>query len=270
MFSLSAQSIGVRAGWNFNTFSGPLEPSEKYGLANGIHFGVNYGYKLTNNFMLRGELLYSQSGTKQTYDGDSYYLIYTNDKTVYEKGKRKLDLQISNSYIGIPITAVANLGKFEFYGGAGAYVLINPTGRGTLRFESKDHPNEIIFKQALDYRYQTDKAKARADQIYSTGELRIIVEGKVVSLPKSIGAYYQNDALFGKRFNWFNLSAIGGINYFLNRGFFIGARLERGLLDVTNNRMDASLESLNDDLNFKNRTDKDLQLTYQLSCGFRF
>jgi hypothetical protein len=118
--------------------------------------------------------------------------------------------------------------------------------------------------------YNTDKAKATADQIYSTGQLKIIVDGKVVVLPKSIGAYYQNDALFGKRFNWFNLTAIGGVNYFLNRGFFIGGRIERGLLDVTNNKMDASLEKLNDDFSFNNRTDKDLQLTYQLSCGFRF
>jgi hypothetical protein len=268
--NLTAQSIGVRAGWSFNTFSGPLEGAEKYGLANGIHFGVNYGLKLTNNFMVRSELLYSQSGTKQTYDGDSYYLIYTSDKTLYEKGKRKLDLQISNSYVGIPVTAVGNFGKFEIFGGMGAYVLINPTARGTVRFESAAKPKDIIFKQALDYRYNSDEAKAAANQLYGSGELKIIVDNRIVVLPKSIGAYYQNDALFGKKFNWFNLTAIGGVNYFINRGFFIGGRIERGLLDVTNNRMDVSLESFNNDLSLKNRLDKDIQLTYQLSCGFKF
>lgn len=268
-FMLNAQSIGVRAGWSFNTFTGPLETNEKYGLTNGIHFGLNYGYNISKNLSLRAELLYSQSGTKHTYDGDSYYLIY-GDKTIFEKGKRKLDLQISNSYVGVPLTAVGSFGKFEVFGGVGSYILINPTGRGTLRFESTAKPDEIIFKQALDYKYNSDKAKAAANQLYSSGELKIIIDNRIVVLPKSVGAYYQNDALFGKRFNWFHLTAIGGINYFLNRGFYIGGRIERGLLDITNNRMDASLESLNEDLSFKNRADKDLQLTYQLSCGFKF
>ncbi|MBL0083726.1 MAG: hypothetical protein IPP37_15515 [Saprospiraceae bacterium] len=52
----STQSIGVRAGWNFNTFSGPLETNESYAYTNGIHFGINYGYKLSSTFMVRAEL----------------------------------------------------------------------------------------------------------------------------------------------------------------------------------------------------------------------
>jgi hypothetical protein len=263
-----AQSIGVRAGWNFSKFSGPLEPSEQFKLSNGIHFGINYGYKLSNNFMVRAELLYTQVGSKQLFDSSSYYLVYTPQKTVFEKGRRTLDLQVSNSYVGLPITAAYQVGKFEFVGGLNPSVLISPTGRGTLRFESKDHPKEIIFRQALDHRYYGDIAKGTAQT--SNAIVRIIVEGNVVNLPKTVGAYYQNDVVNDKLYNWFNLSAVGGVNYFVNRGLYIGARVERGLLDITSNTMDFSISELNPDLTQKPRVDKDLQLSYQVSLGFRF
>ena len=51
------QSIGVRAGWNFNTISGPLETNESYGYTNGIHFGINYGYKLSHTFYDQGRIV---------------------------------------------------------------------------------------------------------------------------------------------------------------------------------------------------------------------
>ncbi len=263
-----AQSIGVRAGLNYSTFSGPLEKNEKYGLANGIHFGISYGYKFTNTFMLRAELLYNQMGSKLKFDGDnSYYLIYTPKKTVFETGKRILDLEISNSYISLPITAAYQLTKkIEIYGGLSPSFLINPTARGLVRFTSKENPTEIIFKQALDYRYYNDLPKEAA----TNNELRIIVDGEIVSLPKSVKAYYQTDALYGSAFKWFNLSAVGGLNYFINKGFYIGARYEYGLFDVTNNKMDHSITELNDDYTFKKRNDNDKQLSYQISLGFKF
>ncbi|MBK8701473.1 MAG: outer membrane beta-barrel protein [Saprospiraceae bacterium] len=264
-----SQSIGVRAGWNFNTFSGPLEANESYGSTNGIHFGINYGYKLSNIFMVRGELLYNQTGTKHKYDGSSYYQIYTAEKTVYERGRRLLDLEISTSYVSLPLTAVVQLGKkIEVFGGFSPNFLVNPSGRGTVRFYSDLHPTEIVFKQALDYSYYNDKALGSSTT--NSGLLRIIVDGEVVTMPKIVGAYYQNDVKNGSRFNWFNLSALGGINYFLNKGFFIGGRVEYGLLDTTNDKMDNSLEKLNDDFTLIKRNDKDIQLTYQLSLGFRF
>lgn len=263
-----AQSIGVRAGLNYSTFSGPLETNEKFGVANGIHFGISYGYKFTNTFMLRTELLYNQMGSKQKFEGEnSYYLIYTPKKTVYEKGRRILDLEISNSYISLPFTAVYQLSrKFEIYGGLSPSFLINPTARGLVRFTSKDHPSEIVFKQALDYRYYSDQPKG----VSSSSSLRIIVDGAIVELPKSVKAYYQTDALFGSSFNWFNLSAVGGVNFFINKGFYVGARYEYGLLDVTNNKMDHSITELNDDLTFKKRNDNDRQLSLQFSLGFKF
>ena len=267
--TLSAQSIGVRAGWNFNRFSGPLEVGESFNYTNGIHFGINYGYKFTKNFMLRTELLYNQKGCEYKFDGKSYYQIYNSEKTVYEVGRRTVKLEISNSYICLPVTAVFQLGsKFEVFGGLSADFLVSPKGRGTLRFESEAYPANIVFRQTLDYRYYSDVALAASTS--NTGEAKIIVDGKIVGVPKAVGAYYQTDVKNGSLFNWFGMSAIGGVNYFINRGFYIGGRIEYGLLDLTNNKMDDSVVKLNDDFSLIKRDDKDLQLTYQMSIGFRF
>ena len=263
------QSIGVRAGWNFNTISGPLEANESYGYTNGIHFGINYGYKLSHTFMIRGELLYNQTGGRQKFDGSSYYLIYTPEKTVYEKGRRILDLEITTSYISLPITAVFQpWKKVELFAGISPNFLVNPTGRGTVRFYSSEHPTEIIFKQSLDYNFYKDLALAASTT--NTGFAKIIVDGEIVNVPKIVGAYYQNDLKPADRINWFNLSAVGGINYFLNKGFFIGGRFEYGLLDATDNSIDYSLEKFNDDFSINKRADKDIQITFQASLGFRF
>lgn len=272
-----SQSIGVRAGWNFNKFSGPLEASESFTYSNGIHFGINYGYKFTKKFMIRAEILYNQAGSKQNYDssGQSYYVIPTPDreleKVVYEKGKRLLELDISNSYVSLPITAAYQISnKFEIYGGASVNFLVSPTARGRVVFKSSSRPNDILFKQALDHRYYQDVAGGSSTFGSSTDLIRIRVDGKIVFLPKAVGGYYENDYRDGTKYNWFGLSAVSGINYFINKGFYIGGRVEYGLTDITNKKLDFSLEKLNDNFTFIKRDDKDIQITFQASLGFRF
>lgn len=269
LFNLHSQSVGVRAGWNLSKFDGPLETHDTFKLNNGFHFGINYGYKFSNKFMLRTELLYNQVGSKQIYNGPSYYLIYTADKTVYEKGKKTINLEITNSYISLPVSGVWSPSpKFEIFGGVSANFLASSGGRGTLRFESDANPDNIVFRQALDYRYYNDEAKTP-----SSGNLSVIkirVDGKIVELPKSIGAYYQTDAKVANQYKWYNFNTFAGFNYFLNRGFYAGVRYEYGLTDVTNDKMDHSQENLNENYSFIKRKDKDRQITWQLSVGFRF
>lgn len=266
---INAQSIGVRAGWNLSKFDGPLETHETFKLNNGFHFGVNYGYKFSPKFMLRTELLYNQVGTKHNYDGASYYLIYTSDKTVYEKGKKTINLEITNSYVSLPISAVLSpTKKIEIFGGCSTNFLVSSSGRGTLRFESDANPGNIVFRQALDYRFYNDDAKTASSGNLST--IKIRVDGKIVDLPKSVGAYYQTDARPASQYKWYNFNVFGGANYFLNKGFYVGARYEYGLTDISNDIMDVSQEVLNDNYSFVKRKDKDRQLTWQLSVGFRF
>lgn len=66
VFVGSSQSFGIRAGLNYTKFSGPLEQgvNETNSLSNGFHFGVNYAYKFADRLSVKGELLYTQIGTK--------------------------------------------------------------------------------------------------------------------------------------------------------------------------------------------------------------
>ncbi len=266
-----SQSIGIRAGLNWSKFDGPLENGESYDYNQGFHFGINYGYRFTNKFMVRAELLYIQIGSKNKYFGDSYYKIYPPNKTtVYEKGNLDLKLDISNAYINIPLVAAYQINsKFEIFGGASVNFLVNPVGRGQLRFESFENADGIVFRQSLDYQYYNDNAQeGRA----ANTNIAILVDDERVDLPRYAGAYYQYSEVqkTGSLFNWFDASLVGGLNFFFNRGFYTGITLNYGLTDVTNNEMDVSRSALADDNKFIYRDDRDINLSAQISLGFRF
>jgi hypothetical protein len=148
-------------------------------------------------------------------------------------------------------------------------MLINPIGRGTLRFESESRPTQIVFRQTLDYRYYQDEARA-STQFTQSRPIGILVDGEKQSIPKSVGAYYQNIFKDGGAFNWFDLQASAGANIFLNKGFFIGGKVNYGLLDITRDKMDRSLEKLNADNSYIFRKDYDHNFNLEVSMGFRF
>jgi hypothetical protein len=267
---IHAQSVGVRAGLNFSRFDGPLEAGEKFNIANGFHFGINYGYKITNKFMVRAELQYSQVGTVYEYDGPGHYLIFMpNGREVLELGKNTTVLDISTGHINLPIVAAYQIiPKIEIFGGLNFSFLANPIGRGNIRFESASRPNQIVFRQTLDYRYYQDVARGVP---FGQGRpIGIIVDEERVSLSKSAGAYYQHSGKEGNRFNFFDLQVSGGLNYFINRGFFVGGKINYGLLDVSNNQMDRSVSQLNSDKSFILKKDYDRNLVLEASVGFRF
>jgi hypothetical protein len=267
-----SQSVGVRAGVNFSKFSGPLEATEKYGFSNGFHFGINYGYKFTKKLMLRAEVVYSQAGSKQTFDGDSYYIIYKNDfSNLFEKGRSTVNLDISNAYINLPLVAAYQLiPKIEIYGGFATNFLINPTANGTLRFESKTRPLDITFRQSLGYNYYTDVSGGTSGLAAGSRPITILVDGERTTIPKYAGAYYQDISKPDSRFKVFDLTAVAGVNYFFNSGFYAGARLNYGLTDVTNQSVDRSLVQFNDNSTAVYRNDRDINFDLEFSLGFRF
>ncbi len=270
--NVSAQSIGIRAGLNYSTFSGPLEQGETYKYSDGFHFGFNYGYKFTNKFMLRAELLYTQIGSQKNYKGLGYYKIYPTDgsATIYEVGNVEMELNVSNAYINVPIVAAFQLSKkFEIFGGASINFLVNPIARGNVIFTSASRPDEIKFRQSLDYKYYQDEAKQGR---FSNTNIAILIEGEREDLPRFAGAYYQYTDVqkVASIYNWLDASLVGGVNYFFNKGFYAGLTFNYGLMDVTENTMDVSLRELQPDNKFIYRDDKDLNISAQLSVGFRF
>jgi hypothetical protein len=263
-------NIGVRAGQNYSTIRGTAETNEEIGVSGGFHFGINFSYNFTDNFSLRTELLYIQNGYKQDFNGPSYYMIRKNTGgVVFEQGTREQTMEISNAYLMIPITGNIRLTrKWEAFGGVYLGMLIGPTGRGRLSFESTDNPDDIFFSQSLDYKFYGDKA----GEIITVGQRPaiILVEGEDVVIPKVVGAYYQYLEKPGNLYNFLDAGISAGMSYYFNRGFYISAKIDYGLLDITNDKVDRSLETLNVDNSLKFRSDKDKHIGIQASFGFKF
>lgn len=268
---LMGQSIkvGVRAGLDFSTLYGPVESAESTGVSNGFHFGVNVSRYFTNSFGLRLELLYQQKGFRKEYNGVGYYPIKLEDTNLfYTEGNIDYILEVSNAYASIPITAhIQPFSFMEFFAGFSANFLINPVGSGTIDFTSTSDPERLFYRQTLQYAYYQDEAGMEGTSVHRP---QVFVGEDIVSIPGAVGAYHFLDSNDEKIFKGFDISAIVGTQIYVNKSFYIGLRAEYGFRDITNDRVDFSLESLSDTGGFKVNDDKDHQVTLQASVGFRF
>jgi len=243
--SIYAQhKVGVRAGTQYSKFRGPLELDETFSFGSGIHFGINYTYSLNDDFGIRAEILYAQRGSKQGMNTEDIYSIVRPIGTaedIYTIGKVEYNIKYSNSYFSLPVTIQYELSKkWEIFAGASVDFLLGATGG----FNNSGQNISILY------------------------------DGEVTLIPAVVGAYYSYSPLTeveGSRFKTVDFSLIGGVNYFINPGFYIGGRLEYGLLDLTNNDLDISLrETINEGASFILRDDIDKNMTLSFSFGFRF
>lgn len=267
--------IGVRAGLNFSQFQGPLEQGESFSLSNGFHFGINYSYYLSKYFGFRGEIVYNQKGNTQNYEGDAFYILRRNAERIVDFGTvLEYTLEDSNAYISLPLSATVQLtNKIELYGGVSLDFLIGPRGVGVLDYISTEDPAGIFFIQSFDNNYYTDEAAAAS--FFSNTTTALIVDGDRLDIPRIAAAYYFFDEKLANKYKTFDIGLQGGFNYFINKGFYVGANFYYGLRDVSNNRIDVSLRELNPFTNFSDdsyvrRSDRDTQLSLQVSIGFRF
>lgn len=266
-----SQSFGIRAGLNYTKFSGPLETgvNEEFKLSNGFHFGINYAYNFADKLALKGELVYTQVGSKYNYDGDSYYKMPLGNAFIYEKGRSTIEMKISNAYLTVPVTLQWQATKkIEVSAGLYASYLIGPRGNGTIYFEK--NKDSLFFKQSLVHNYYKDEAGGIAN---SAPGASVWVEGIVVTLARDAGAYYNYGAteMDGKYYNRWDFGLTGGISYFINRGFFFGVRYDFGLRDITNNGMDYLRKDTDPTTGkgiLSNHFDRNVGI--QASFGFRF
>lgn len=267
----TAQSFGIRAGLNYTKFSGPIEAgvNEKFSLTNGFHFGANYAYKFTSKTALKAEFLYTQIGTKYNYDDIAYYKFPINNAFVFKKGDTKINMEVSNAYISIPITFQWQASKkIELFGGGYISFLVGPRGNGTLDF-FKD-PDSLYFRQSLIHNYYKDEAGGIATSIVGSS---FWVDGIDVTLARDAGAYYnyKESEKTGDLYNVFDFGITGGINYYVNKGFYIGARYIFGLRDVTNDNMDFLRYNYDEENNLDIRANHfDRNVGFEFSFGFRF
>lgn len=274
----SQHKVGIRAGLNFSSFSGELEENEDYGISSGFHFGINYTYLFNDNLSFRGEISYIQRGANQSLQdtsGSVYYIINPLEvgvDNILAFGEIDYQIEITNAYLSIPITTHYRVNKFEFFGGASVDFLIGPRARGLVDFRSDELIDEpFFFTQSLDYRYSSDVAGSFNDFVQDN--IVININGENLLLPRFAGAYYNftTAQLNGQqRFKRIDSHLIFGLNYFINPGFYIGARGEFGLFDITNDEIDISLRELDSNNEFILRTDTDRSISLSVSVGFRF
>lgn len=271
---LVAQDLSIRfkAGLSYSLLLGDKEQVngmdvEDVSLTNGFHVGLGLGYPLSDRFGLRAMLLYSQRGLEYKYDGSSYFVFdqINGDVLLSLGGNRKTTLEVTNSYLEIPITAYARLGRVELEGGFYAAVLVSSRGSGELTY-SNTSANLDPVSIALDYNYYSDSYNRPTD----VDVFNRTVNGIQGTVPQTIGAYYESIDNDERRFNLFDFGLTASVAFYLNQGLYLGVGVDYGLLDATNNNQDISAVSLDPDRNFILREDTDQNVTLKASVGFNF
>ncbi len=273
--TIQAQELsgGFKAGLNFSTFNGPSETDangnelESLKLNSGFHISGMINYNITDLFGIRAEIMYSQKGTDYSFNGQSFWIFFPEPGTevLNKGGNRNLKLSVSNAYIDLPIMAYGRLGRLEASAGINVGILVSARAQGEITY---DGANIQPFTIALDYRYATDEVQKSV-----TGEDTqqvTTINGVPVRAPITTGAYY---GVFGRDkrlYNIFDLGLNAGLSFYLNKGLFLGFRLNYGLLDATNNDQDFSNTTLGPQDDFLQLNDKDTNLSLQASIGFSF
>jgi hypothetical protein len=268
---------GFKTGLNFSRLEGPTledaaaNTTETVSNLNGFHIGMSFSYKFSDNAGFRGEALFSKKGYKYIYEGATYRTFRYEGGQTATTGNAKLFLKVNNAFIDIPLMVYGRAGKFEFTGGLYGAVLVNSVGEGSLTYTNIQtapplNNNVADLEFYLDYNYLRDKA----GEGNPSQKIAVKVDAKNLELPKTLGAYYDLPTVDGNLFRGLDYGLIGGINYFLGSSLYTGVRLQYGLTDLTNNRVDVQLTAPDADGNPVYQTDTDRMFTIQASVGFSF
>ncbi|MEM1318789.1 MAG: outer membrane beta-barrel protein [Bacteroidota bacterium] len=270
---------GFRVGLNFSTFQGPSQKdadgNELESLDNntGFHVGANFSYKFYESFGIRTGLLYSQRGGEYLFEGQSYQILLADSgERVAAFGQRKDVLSVTNSYLEIPFVAYGKFfEKLEVFGGAGLNFLIGSRADGERQFNgiSAINSQPVDFTVALNHLYFSDDVPTPEFIREFTMPNMITADGEVIFIPESFNGYYDYPEKDGSIYNIVDITVLGGLAYYLNRGLFVSVSAHLGLLDVTNETYDFSKTELNG-LEYVPQDDKDNNFFIQASIGFSF
>lgn len=295
LFLLSAATTGLHAqikygfktGLNFARFSGPSEIDasgnalETWKNATGFHIGMTFSHPFTDNFGVRGEFLYSKRGAKYTFEGPSYRIFQSANGSVLTLGTSRYLINISNSYIDIPVMFYGKFHGLEISAGAYAGVLVASSGEGSLRYSGKTtgliktdvyekstNNKELSFN--LNYNYRKDDPGEGTSSSNTETPLYVQVGSVTSETPKTLGAYYDYPAGSSRLFNSLDFGLVGGISYYVSHALYLGVRIQYGLADITNNKGDLSKGSVGSNGELIYRNDKDQNFMIQGSVGFSF
>ena len=268
---------GFKTGLNFARMEGPSETDasgnalEDWKNITGFHIGMSLSYEITDNVALRGEFLYSKRGTKYTFEGPSYRTFRYDGGAVRSTGKAKYALNVNNSYLDVPIMVVGRWKDWELSAGGYAGLLVQSNGEGAYTYtEGRTAPpnNSVIDKVAfnMSHNYRRDDPGGYDGDLTNT----IRLDNVARMFPQTIGAYYDFTEDKGALYKTLDYGLVGGLSYYISRSLYLGARLQYGLADLTNDDADVMRTTTNDDGSLLFRNDKDKNWTIQASVGFKF
>jgi hypothetical protein len=285
--SISADAqlrYGFKTGLNFARFDAESEIDasgknlETWKNLTGFHIGATFHYMFTNYLGARAEVLYSKKGSKYTFDSDlkdasfKYFRTNSGAYLLTKSDKYRYLVNISNSYIDIPLTVFFRWKDFEIGGGASLGILIASNGQGSMTYSGRtaDLNNKItpeVLEINLQQNYLRDKP-GEADENAETVAVRLNAVN--LNVPKTQGAYFDAPEGTPKLFNRLDFAVIGDLKYYLNRSLFFGVRVQKGLSDLTNDEADFSKTQLPDTGLYLNRKDMDTNFIISASVGFSF
>lgn len=284
MSSAQDLKIGVRAGQNFYKMLGPLESQETQSLSGGFHFGITGTYYFNDYFGARTEILYIQKSSLLENEGQVFTFIdlFVNNTSIrnVEYGQGKYTLKRTFNTFAVPLQAVIKpIKKIELFGGVNFEFVAGTIGQGNLDFDNFNDECPISFDQTLNFNYNVDEALDFNNR--NTGQLQINYDRdgdgdkEIHQFRKSIGAYrYFNEEVDKNLIRAFDLALTGGVAYYINPGLYIRGTFDYGLLDITRQEYDYSLEEVQSDLTPDNtyifRDDFDRKIGFQVSLGFQF
>lgn len=247
ILTLSSQDfhLGLRIGLNSSHLDGKLEENASHSTLPGFHVGPTFGLALSDIMGFRGELLFSQKGTKYSYSGPSYFNIRKNQEYIPTVGTRTMSIAVNNNYIDIPLMFYVLLFEhLDVSAGGYASLLVGSSAKGDLEYSGKrENTNAAVgpIKFIIDGNYLKDRAGNASASLTQT----IKLEGDQITLPQNLGAYYEYKTRpGGNKYSSFDYGLTGAIHYKFNRGLYAGIRYQWGIPDLSNDKYDISYKSL--------------------------
>lgn len=279
--------FGIKTGLNVTTFIGGAEMNtdgkalDKNEVKTGFQVGMTAALPLSDVFGVQAELLYTQRGSKYTYEDKGFYALTDKfGQTIETKGDLRVLLLNSNSYLELPLLAyIKPLKPLKIELGVSPMILLSSVGAGEFLLKNRSYtpsgsstarPIDGEMVQVLTYDYIKDgvaqPALVRQDSVN--------VSGTDYRFPSAInGYYYNNEKPIGENvFNFFDISANLGAAYTFSSGLSFNLRGSYGLLDATNNRYDRKWAASTGAPNYKAvQLNRDLRnFNVALTIGFSF
>ncbi len=292
-----AQGIGTtfRVGLNSSRILGPSEKAadgsdlESFTTYTGFHVAGGVVFKLLDHYGFKAEIMYTQKGSRYTYEGPSTYIFTTtrSDNYATAVGTRIVSTRITNSYIEIPVTGYMKYGKFELNAGVSIGFLAGTGAVGDLVFSGLSGINNepVEINSLINHNYRRDGLEFTQSILNFQEEFykEITVDGEqVILLTEETGyAQWTDSSTFGrvygksdltleeKPYRGLDFALNAGLSYYLSPGLFFGFTASYGLRDVTNPYFEYSY-SESEGLNRVERSDNDRNFVLMGSVGFSF